>query len=198
MRHWRSVWLSTSLAPGRSANAAHLSIPDASHTLRADDSERAKPLAAHPVPGSRLVLTVQVSANALDGPPWLPAWAAHDLVPEIAHLCEPVPGEPQFSTWLRASGAVCNQGWYTAGCVLARRLSPADMTGCTITVPAQVKNRGPYFPLPTGAGVPLPLTPGSYQVADVAAAFGVSIPDVVQLLDELFWAGVVILSRATG
>jgi hypothetical protein len=196
---WRREWLGASLAPSRSVIAAQLSVPDARDSRDPGNCASDTPFAGTPVPppGGRLVLIVRLAEDCLDGPSWLLAWAARQLVPEIAHDCDPVPGEPRFGrSWLRAAGVLSERGRYTAGCVLARRFTPADLADRTIRVVTGVGPLPGYFPLPTGAPVPSPLAPGLWGVAEVAAAFGVSVPDAVPLVDELFWAGVLIVDGA--
>lgn len=151
-----------------------------------------------PEPGSRIVLLVQVTGDLLgdsghvEDADWVGQWAANQLVPEVSHKCDPVPGDPRFGTeWLRQNGVTAHHGWFTVGCVLARRLTEADLHASSLQVVADSALLPRYFPLAHGEEMPLPLASGIRSARELSSAYGLTVADFAPLLDELLWSGTV-------
>lgn len=175
---WTAHWLTSHLAPDRAVIAVDITL---------DSDRRRLPAPPVPPPAGRVILVVRANLNTIDATSWLAVWSAAGLSPEIAHACDPLPGDENFDF----ARAPCPDqfGRSTAGIVLARRLTTTDLARRRLVI----RHRRPfpgYLPLNVDQSVPLPVASGSYTAAQLADAYGVPDGEIAALIEELVWAGV--------
>jgi hypothetical protein len=183
---WIGAWSGPSLlAPGRAV------LIERSQPVPTHDCSAAPGWNAPVPPGGRLVIVARVTAEQVTGANWLTAWADAGLLPEIAHACTPVPGDPAFGpVWLRGHGTPGADGRYTLGCVLGRLLSAQDVGRRRFSVERASPLIPRYFPLAEGDRLPFPVSGGNLTGRAIADAFGLAMAPAAVLVSELIWAGV--------
>ena len=142
-------------------------------------------------PGTRLVVIFEHSIA--DVPPTggiFELFAGSDWSPELAHLCDPLPGDPRATAAWRERERILIEpsGRTVIGAVWSKRLQPAEAaTARFLPGPGADLGRD-YFPLPADGRLPLPerLTKGeAFGLGDLAAAFGMPPRDAIPIVDEL-------------